>query len=172
MKDPKKKFLFSGVRIMGDTLTQADVRFKGKALIVDIMGTWCHNCMDAAPLLEQLHREFKNKGLEVVGLSFELSDDFATARKNLLLYEERYGVTYTLLFCGTTERANVDARLHSQLNNFFAYPTTLFIDPKGLVWDVHVGFKGPGTGEEYQRQVQLFYDSVRKLLKGKLASKK
>jgi len=172
MKDPKKKFLFSGVRIMGDTLTQADVRFKGKALIVDIMGTWCHNCMDAAPLLEQLHREFKNKGLEVVGLSFELSDDFATARKNLLLYEERYGVTYTLLFCGTTERANVDARLHSQLNNFFAYPTTLFIDPKGLVRDVHVGFKGPGTGEEYQRQVQLFYDSVRKLLKGKLASKK
>ena len=172
MKNPKEKFLFSGVRITGDTLTQADARFKGKALIVDIMGTWCHNCMDAAPLLERLYREFKTQGLEVVGLSFELTNDFTAARKNLLLYEERYGITYTLLFCGMTESSNVDARLNAQLNNFFAYPTTLFIDPNGIVQDIHVGFKGPGIGEEYQQQVQLFYDSVRKLLKGKLASKK
>lgn len=172
MKNPKKPFVFSGVTITGDTLSQSDDRFKRKALIIDIMGTWCHNCMDAAPLLQKLYSEFKAQGLEVVGLSFELKDDFLTARKNLLLYEERYGITYTLLFCGTTESANVEQRLRSQLNNFFAYPTTIFVDPKGIVQNIHVGFKGPGTGEEYQREVQMIYETVRSLVKGKLASKK
>ncbi|MEK6756290.1 MAG: TlpA disulfide reductase family protein [Bacteroidota bacterium] len=172
MKNPRTAFTFSGVTITGDTVTQADARFKGKALIIDIMGTWCHNCMDASPLLQRLYNEFKDQGLEVVGLSFELSDDFITARKNLLLYEERYGITYTLLFCGTTESANVESRLRSQLNNFFAYPTTIFVDPKGIVRSIHVGFKGPGTGEEYQREVQKYYEMVGTLVKGKLASKK
>jgi hypothetical protein len=128
--------------------------------------------MDAAPLLQKLYSEFKAQGLEVVGLSFELKDDFLTARKNLLLYEERYGITYTLLFCGTTESSNVEQRLRSQLNNFFAYPTSIFVDPKGIVQNIHVGFKGPGTGEEYQREVQMIHETVRSLVKGKLASKK
>lgn len=164
MKNPKKPFVFSGVTITGDTLTNLDKRFKGKVLIVDIMGTWCHNCMDEAPLLQQLYKEFNAGGLEIVGLSFELKNDFALARKNLLLYQERYGINFPLLFCGTTEDTNVDARLRSQVDNFFAYPTTFFIDRRGIVQHIHVGFKGPGTGDEYQQEIQAFYDIVKKMV--------
>jgi len=168
-KDSRKPFSFSGVTLMGDTITNLDPRFKGKALIIDIMGTWCHNCMDAAPLLQKLYTDFNKQGLEVVGLSLELSGELQTARKNLLLYEERFGITFPVLFCGSLDNANVETRIRSQLNNFFAYPTTIFVDRNGIVQYIHEGFKGPGSGEEYQRQVDLYYETVEKILKARLA---
>jgi hypothetical protein len=127
--------------------------------------------MDATPLLQRLYSECGGRGLEIIGLSFEIRDDLQIARKNLLLFEERYEVTFPVLFCGSTESANVEARLRSQLNNFSAYPTTIFVDRKGVVQYVHEGFKGPGTGEEYQSQVDLYYSLVQNLLKGKTASR-
>jgi len=169
VKESRKPFAFAGVTVMGDTITNLDKRFKGKAVIIDIMGTWCHNCMDASPLLQKLYAEFNNQGLEVVGLSLELTDDFKTARKNLLLYEERYGITFPVLFCGSLANANVEARLRSQLNDFFAYPTALFVDRNGIVQFIHEGFKGPGTGEEFQTEVNLYYETVQKLLKSSTA---
>jgi peroxiredoxin len=121
--------------------------------------------MDAALLLQQLYSEFGKSGLEVVGLSFEISDNPESAKKNLLLFQRRYGITYTILFCGSTKETNVGPKLHAQLNDFYAYPTTIFIDRKGLVKEIHVGFNGPGTGEEYQNQVQQYYRIVSNLLK-------
>ena len=167
MKDPRKPFMFSGTTVMGDTLSNLSTQFRGKVLILDVMGTWCHNCMDAAPLLQKLYSEFGNQDLEIVGLSFELTDDPATARRNLLLFEERYGITFPVLFCGSTASANVEARVKSQLTNFPGYPTTLFVDRNGVVQTIHGGFNGPGTGEYFQAQIGQYYDLVRNLLKGK-----
>jgi len=171
VKDKRKPFVFSGLSVLGDTVTVTDPRFKGKALIVDIMGTWCHNCMDAAPLLQKLHSDFNKDGLEIAALSFEITNDLQVARKNLLMYQERYGIGFTVLFCGSTEKANVDAKLRTQLDNFSAYPTTLFIDRKGMVQYIHEGFQGPGTGEEYQRQVEMYYEMARKLVGKQTASR-
>ncbi len=164
-------FRFSGVTVMGDTITNSDARFKGKALIVDIMGTWCHNCMDAAPLLQKLYSDFGKQGLEVVSLSFEITDNPQMARKNLLLFQERYGIGYTVLFCGSTGKANVEEKLRSQIKNFAAYPTTLFIDRKGIVQQIHEGFIGPGVRDEYQEQVNTYYDTMRKLVGERSASR-
>ena len=171
LKDPRKPFVFSGTTVMGDTLSNLSPQFKGKVLVLDIMGTWCHNCMDAAPLLQKLHSEFGGQGLEIVGLSFELSGDPATARRNLLLFEERYGITFPVLFCGSTAQANIDARLESQLTNFPGYPTTLFVDRNGVVKAIHGGFNGPGTGEYFQAQIDQYYDLVRALLKGRKSNR-
>jgi len=167
LKDSRKPFVFLGTTVMGDTLTNLSPQFKGKVLILDIMGTWCHNCMDEAPLLQKLYSEFGNQGLEIVGLSFELSDDPATARRNLLLFEERYGITFPVLFCGSTAPVNIDGKVKSQLNNFPGYPTTIFVDRNGVVKVIHGGFNGPGTGEYFQAQINQYYDHVKDLLKGK-----
>ena len=164
MKNPKAEFAFSGVSLSGETVRDTDERFKGKALIVDIMGTWCHNCLDEAPVLQRLQEQFGKDGLEIIGLSFEISDDPAQARKNLQLYKNRFGLTYTLLFCGTLDDENVKKQIHSQLNNFFAYPTTIFIDKNHQVQTIHSGFKGPGTGDEFQRQIREFEELARKLV--------
>jgi thiol-disulfide isomerase/thioredoxin len=156
MKKPESAFEFSCTSLSGETVRHSDDRFKGKALVVDIMGTWCHNCLDEAPLLEKIQKQFGKDGLEVVGLSFEITDDAALGRKNLTLYQNRFGLTYTLLFCGGLDDENVEKRLGSQLHNFFAYPTTLFIDKKGRVQEIHTGFRGPGTGELFASEMQKF----------------
>jgi thiol-disulfide isomerase/thioredoxin len=164
MKDPSAEFAFSGLSLSGEMVRNTDERFKGKALIVDIMGTWCHNCLDEAPVLQRLQEQFGKDGLEVVGLSFEISADPVLAKKNLQLFKDRFGLTYTLLFCGSLDDENVNKQIHSQLKNFFAYPTAIFIDKAHRVRSIHSGFKGPGTGDEFQSQVREFNDLARKLV--------
>jgi thiol-disulfide isomerase/thioredoxin len=164
MKRPGQPFTFFGITSTGRIVSSGDTSFKNKALLIDIMGTWCHNCLDAAPLLQQLYTEFGKDGLEVIGLAFEISDNTALAEKNLTLFQKRFGLTYPLLFCGSTNEANVQIKLHSQLNNFGGYPTTIFVDKKGVVKKIHVGFNGPGTGEEYQRQAEQYIETVKQLV--------
>jgi thiol-disulfide isomerase/thioredoxin len=164
MRRPRMPFTFEGITPEGDTVRHTDARFRGRVLVLDIMGTWCHNCLDAAPLLQKLHKDYADRGLEIVGLSFEMKDDLEAARRNLRLYRERYGLGFTLLFCGSLAHENVEARLRSQLDNFFAYPTTLFVDRYGRVASIHTGFLGPGTGSLYQTQIQQYYAEVRRLL--------
>ena len=162
-KESKAPFRFTGVTPEGDILSESSPRFKGKVLIVDVMGTWCHNCMDSAPILERLAREFGPQGLEVVGLAFELRDDTASARKNLALFRKRYGISYTLLFCGSTDPQYTRPVLQDQLTDFYAYPTSLFLDRRGRIVDVHTGFRGPGSGEGYQKEIDLFHQKTEEL---------
>jgi thiol-disulfide isomerase/thioredoxin len=165
LKNLKKPIAFFGITSTGRMVSSEDKSFRNKALLIDIMGTWCHNCMDAAPLLQQIYSEFGKDGLEVIGLAFEISDNPELAKKNLALFQKRFGITYPVLFCGSTNDANVELKLRSQLNDFYAYPTTIFVDRKGIVKKIHVGFNGPGTGEEYQRQIQQYYETVKQLVK-------
>ncbi|KAA0230646.1 TlpA family protein disulfide reductase [candidate division KSB1 bacterium] len=165
MKNPAAPFQFSGVTLAGDSLTSADPRLQGKVLLLDIMGSWCHNCMDAAPLLQQLYEEFHGDGLEVISLAFEIKGDFTAAQKNLGMFQQRYGLTFPIIFCGSTAKANVQVRLSNQLDDFFAYPTTIFVGRDGRVHAIHVGFHGPGTGERYQAQMRHYYETVKELLK-------
>jgi thiol-disulfide isomerase/thioredoxin len=40
-------------------VTERDPRFKGKVVLVDVFGTWCPTCHDAAPALVQLYRKYR-----------------------------------------------------------------------------------------------------------------
>ncbi|MEX0601833.1 MAG: TlpA disulfide reductase family protein, partial [Bacteroidota bacterium] len=165
MKDSRKPFMFEGITADGDTIRSTDERFRGRVVLVDIMGTWCHNCLDAAPLLQQLYEDFQKQGLEIIGLSFEITNDPAVGRLNLDIYRRRHGITFPLLYAGSLAPENVNTRLRSHLDDFFAYPTTLFIGRSGRVEKIHWGFKGPGTGEEYQQEIDAFYNGVRSMLR-------
>ena len=145
---PLNQFLSSPVRLRRVRLCAPPIS-RGSPLIVDIMGTWCHNCLDSAPVLQQLQNRYGELGLQVVGLSFEIRDDAKLAEKNLNLFKRRFGLTYPVLFCGDLSDSNVDRQLKNQLENFFAFPTTLFVDRTGKVKTIHSGFKGPGTGNEF-----------------------
>jgi thiol-disulfide isomerase/thioredoxin len=83
MKDPAAEFVFSGLSLSGETVRNTDQRFKGKAVLVDIMGTWCHNCLDESPVLQRLPQQFGKDGFEVVVI--EISADPVLARKSATL---------------------------------------------------------------------------------------
>jgi thiol-disulfide isomerase/thioredoxin len=148
MKDPREPLHWSGVDPGGGPVSDADARFRGKVVVLTIGGTWCANCHDEAPFLSSLYNEFHTGGLEVAGLFFENDADLAVVRPRILAFSKRYGVTYPIIFAGTTDQA--EARL-SQLRNFSVYPTTIILGRDGRVRSVHAGFASTATGAEHDR---------------------
>ena len=57
-------------------------------MIVDIMGTWCHNCLDEAPVLERAWEKYKDLGVILVGVDIWDSETDARA------FMKEFGITY------------------------------------------------------------------------------
>src|SRR2546421_5767312 len=67
--------------------------YAGKVLLVNLWATWCGPCRLETPELVKLYKEFRPKGLEVVGLSTENPDATATAVKQFVQdFEVNYRV--------------------------------------------------------------------------------
>ncbi len=158
VKDPAEPFRFSGVDASGKTVNQDSSEFKGKALIIDIFGTWCPNCHDEAPVLEKLYRKYHDQGLVIVGLAYEYIDDQERDLRQIGIYRAKFGVTFPLLLTGTTAEGQI-AKTLPQLVNFGAFPTSIYVDRSGHVKAILAGFTGPSTGEKFQ-QVQERMDEL------------
>jgi thiol-disulfide isomerase/thioredoxin len=129
-------------------------------VLVVITGSWCPNCHDEAPFLEEMHAKYHNQGLEVVALSFEEADQLKDPTR-LRAFIKEYGIQYTVLLGGETESAKEKL---TQAVNWDAWPTTFFVGRDGLVRGVHAGFPSPGSGELYRQETQDFIARVEKLL--------
>src|SRR5262249_48637686 len=132
----------------GKTVSSTDERFKNKVVIVTITGSWCPNCYDEAPVLQEFYDRYRAQGLEVVALAFEYTGDAARDIEQVRIFAKRLGVTYLMLYAGGVEDAE---KKLSQLVNFSAYPTTIYIGRDGLVKHIHAGFEGKATGERFTR---------------------
>jgi thiol-disulfide isomerase/thioredoxin len=64
-----------------------DPRFKNKVVIVQIMGSWCPNCMDETAFLSDYYNKNKGKGIEAVALAYEYSTDFRRSEKGLRKFQ-------------------------------------------------------------------------------------
>jgi thiol-disulfide isomerase/thioredoxin len=140
-----------------------DPQFRDRVVIVAVGGSWCANCHDEAALLSALREKYGPAGLEVVGLMFEQLDDVAEAREAVARFRDRWNIPYPLLLTGTTTQ-DPDAPRLPQLDAIRGYPTTIFIDRKGMVRHIHTGFSGPATGGHYTELARDFEERVRTLL--------
>jgi len=112
-------------------------------VIVTIGGSWCANCHDEAPFLMELYRKYRDRGLEIVFLSFEEGQQLK-GLEQLRAFIKRYDVEYPVLIAGDTRLVRL--RL-PQIVNLEAFPTTLFLGRDGLVRGVHTGFASAATGQ-------------------------
>jgi len=157
------RFSFAFPDLEGETVSLDDPRFEGKVVLVNVFGTWCPNCNDEAPLLARWHREYRERGLEVVGLAYEFTGDPERDRRQLRRFAERYGIEYPLLLAGTSDKKKAGETL-PDLTAVLSYPTSIFIGRDGRVRKIHSGFAGPGTGEHYQRLVAETEATIEELL--------
>ena len=156
-------FVFAFPDLDGRVLRSDDPRFRGKVLVVDIFGTWCPTCHEAAPVLTELYRTRQARGLEMVGLAYEVSGDPAIDGALVRRYRDKFGIPFPLLLAGTND-VEAAAATQPQLEGFTAFPTTLFIGRDGRVRKVHAGFYGPATGAQHEALVQEFARTVDALL--------
>ncbi|MFM7395576.1 MAG: TlpA disulfide reductase family protein [Gammaproteobacteria bacterium] len=149
--------------LAGHDISITDPFFHGKVVIVTLAGSWCPNCHDEAAFLAELHRKKRAEGLEVISLMFEQFGDFKRAAEATDRFRRRYGIEYTTLIAGTSDKDDAASKL-PQLNGVFAFPTTIFIDRHGKVRKIHTGFSGPATGEHYEKLVADFTKTLDGLL--------
>jgi len=161
VKDPTEPFKFAFPDITGKIVSNKDERFRNKVIIVGIGGSWCPNCHDEAPFLSELYTKYKDKGLEIVELSFEEESQKAKGFPRLLAFNKRYGVNYTVLLAG--DQADVQEKV-PQIHNLNSFPTTIFIGRDGLVRSVHAGFAGAVSGVFHSSAKEEITANVERLL--------
>jgi thiol-disulfide isomerase/thioredoxin len=162
-KDAPLNFTFKDID--GHPVSLSDNRFRGKVVLVQIMGSWCPNCMDETRFLSGFYNEYRSKGVEIVSLAYERSTDFARSQNSLRTFQQRLQVNYPMLITGVAvgdpQRAE---KTLPQLERIVNFPTTIFVGKTGHIEKIHTGFSGPGTGEHYEEQKKEFYATVNGLL--------
>ncbi len=155
LKDGYDKIEFSFPDPDGGSVSLSDATFKDKVVIIQLMGSWCPTCMDETNYLAPWYDKNKNRGIEIVGLSFETSDKPELSFPKIKKMKKRLGINYPILLAGTNTNTGTAAAL-PMLNKVMSYPTTIYIDRKGKVREIHTGFSGPGTGQYYEEFISDF----------------
>lgn len=155
---------FSFPNLEGKSVSLHDERFQGKPIIVQILGSWCSNCMDETAFLSTWYKENSGRGIEIVGLAYEKSTDFKEASERVRKMKKRFAIDYELLIAGTPAEAS---RTLPMLSGIRAFPTTIFLDKSGKVRKIHTGFSGPGTGRYYRKFLREFRHITDSLIDGK-----
>ncbi len=161
--DTSAPFRFQLPDLQGRLVRNDDHRFKGKVVLVDIFGTWCPTCHEGTPELLRLYDRYRGRGLEMVGLAFEVTGDTAVDAPQVRRYRDKFRIPFPLLLAGSSDVEAIEAVL-PQLRGAGAFPTILFLGRDGRVRRVHAGFHGLAAGAQHRRQVREFEEEIEKLL--------
>ena len=144
------KLEFSFPDASGKLVSLDDIRFQNKVVIVQIMGSWCPNCLDESRYFSEYYKENRNQDVEFVALAFEYAKTEQLALKSIERLKDGVGINYPILLAqyGSSDKLKAQEKL-PMLNQVLSYPTTIFIDKTGKVRKIHTGFNGPATGEKY-----------------------
>jgi thiol-disulfide isomerase/thioredoxin len=141
-----------------------DKKFENKPVIIQVMGSWCPNCMDESKYLAGIYDVYQASGLEIVALAFEKTTDFEKAKQQVSRMKERLKINYTILLTQQTGKDKASETL-SFVNKIVAFPTTLFLNKEHKVVKIYTGFNGPATGNEYLDFRESAEALIRKLVK-------
>lgn len=145
-----EKLAFTFPDAEGNLISLDDEVYKNKVVIVQLLGTWCPNCLDETKFLVDYLKENESKSIKVIGLAFESAKTKKKAFKGIERLKERIGVSYPILLAQFASVDKVEAQQKlPMLNHVLSYPTTIFIDKKGVVRNIHTGFNGPATGNKF-----------------------
>lgn len=164
LKDGYDKIEFSFPNLEGEMVSLDDPKYKNKVVILQIFGTWCPNCMDETIFYADWYRKNKDRGVEIIGLAYENKDDFEYAKTRVDKMKKNYNVGYDYLIAGTSNKGEASKTL-PMLNHIMSFPTSIIIDKKGKVRNIHTGFSGPATGDYYLHYVEEFNNLMDELLK-------
>ncbi|WP_344981896.1 TlpA disulfide reductase family protein [Compostibacter hankyongensis] len=162
----KLKFRLQDMR-SSRTVSLTDSAFLGKVTVIQILGSWCPNCMDETPFFTEYYRENRQRGVEFIGIDFERTPDLTASKQALQSFFNRFDIPYPVLFSGvaasdTALTRKVFPELPVAIRIF---PTTIFIDRQGYVRKLHSGLNGPATGKYYEQ----FKAEFRAIMNGLLA---
>jgi len=158
-----EELAFSFPGLNGSMVEYPSMKYSEKVVIIQILGSWCPNCMDETKFLTQLHNTYKEQGLEVIGISFENPKTLQEKIDRVQGLKDHFGATYNFCIGGDASKKTAEAVLPA-LSEVISFPTTIYIDKSGIVRKIHTGFYGPGTGSYFLK----FAEHTNKFVQGLL----
>nr|WP_298925772.1 TlpA disulfide reductase family protein [uncultured Allomuricauda sp.] len=172
LKEGYDGFDFSFPNETGGMVSLSDPQFKDKVVLVQIMGTWCPNCLDETKFYVDYLNKNPDLDVEFVALAFEYAKTEEKAWNGIERLKNRVGVEYPILLAqyGTSDKQKANEKL-PMLNHVLSYPTTIYIDKKGEVHKIHTGFNGPATGEKHEAFKKEFDETINLLTTASMETK-
>jgi cytochrome c biogenesis protein CcmG/thiol:disulfide interchange protein DsbE len=102
-------------------------QMRGRPVLLNVWATWCKPCQQEVPALEQLHRTYAPRGLQVIGVSIDQGDQEQGIREFL----QEFGASYPIWL-------DPDGEITSAYSTM-GVPNTFLIGPDGRVLWKHVG---------------------------------
>jgi thiol-disulfide isomerase/thioredoxin len=156
------EFNFPGVD--GKPVIYPSMKYSEKVTIIQLLGSWCPNCMDETKFLLDLHNTYNKQGLEVIGIAFENPKTLEGKIARVQELINHFGAKYDFCIGGDASKKTATEALPA-LSEILAFPTTIFIDKTGVIRKIHTGFNGPGTGPYHLKFVENTNKFVQQLLK-------
>ena len=164
LKTQTSKVEFSFNNVLDKKVSLNDVRYKNKPVIIQIMGTWCPNCMDETAYLAGLYNRYSKQGLEIIALTYERTQDLTKIKNNINRLKTKFDARYEFLITGLTGKNKATESLPF-LNEITTFPTLIVLDKNHNVKTIYAGFNGPATGSEYNTFTTLFEKLIKELVK-------
>jgi len=120
----------------------------GKILVVNFWATWCAPCRREIPMLNALARDYRDRGLEVIGIAVDFRED-------VLKFLDATPIDYAVLI---GEQDGMDAARAFGMETI-GLPFTAFIDSSGRIATIHVG-------ELHRPQAEAILAAVREVDSG------
>jgi thiol-disulfide isomerase/thioredoxin len=170
LKDPneltyitKDTFKFEFTTVENHSYNYPNKELKGKVTIIQILGTWCPNCMDETKYYKDIYNKYNDQGLEIIGVAYEYPSEFEEQVKRVKNYTQNLELPYKILIGGKASKSKASTDFN-MLNEISSFPTSIFINKKGEIVKIHTGFNGPGTGDIYSEYVRETNSLIEKLL--------
>ncbi|RZL17107.1 MAG: TlpA family protein disulfide reductase [Pedobacter sp.] len=162
------KLSFTYRDLDGKEVSLQSDRYKGKVVVIQLMGSWCPNCMDEMAFLSDYYSKNKSRGVEVIALAYELTTDKERSRKSLQRFQKQFNVQYPILNTGVTvsDKERTEKTL-PQITEIKVFPTSIILDKRGVIKEINTAFYGPGTGAYYTAYKNNFEKSINALLAAK-----
>ena len=142
---------------------KSSLKLKNKPItIIQIMGSWCPNCLDETNYFKTLYNKYSSKGLNIESIGFEYGSSRRVQRKKLKQFVKKAQIPYPVYLGGKASK-KIASQLFPMLNEISSFPTTLFVNKHGKIIHIHTGFNGPGTGtyyENYKKETETIIESL------------
>ena len=90
---------------------------QGKVVIIQLIGTWCPNCLDETNFYKDLYETYHNDGLEIMGIAYEAPENLSDQIDRVKRYSANKNIPYPILIGGhaSKKEASMDFNMLNEI---------------------------------------------------------